>query len=258
MDQEICNLYIAGANSNELAIKFNCSNFKILSILKNAGVPRRSGSQIRRKFFLKEDYFSKIDSPSKAYILGFIYADGCVFQNKKGSGCSIYIHPKDVEIINFIRSELTDKPIYTTKHGLVGLTLYSSRLVNDLISLGVFVAKSLILNFPTENQVPKHLLNHFIRGVFDGDGSVSFSLGKPNAKFCGSKNFIKGLHSFLLNFSNIKSNIFDSKKNCFYLSFQSKDSFRRLFQFLYVEDGFFLSRKKKKFIETLESKNFLN
>ena len=35
-------------------------------------------------------------------------------------------------------------------------------------------AKTFTLRFPTENQVPKELLRHFIRGYFDGDGCVSF------------------------------------------------------------------------------------
>ena len=43
---------------------------------------------------------------------------------------------------------------------------------SDLNKLGVVERKSLILTFPTEQQVPKHLMPHFIRGYFDGDGSV--------------------------------------------------------------------------------------
>ena len=33
--------------------------------------------------------------------------------------------------------------------------------------------KSLILKYPTYNQVPQELSKHFIRGYFDGDGCIS-------------------------------------------------------------------------------------
>ena len=55
-----------------------------------------------RTYTLDEKYFDKIDSQNKAYILGFIYADGSI--NK---GClNITLSNKDVEILEFIKDEL--------------------------------------------------------------------------------------------------------------------------------------------------------
>lgn len=33
------------------------------------------------KYTINENYFKEIDSPEKAYILGFLYADGCTSNN---------------------------------------------------------------------------------------------------------------------------------------------------------------------------------
>lgn len=35
-----------------------------------------------RSYNLKEDYFDVVDTPSKAYLLGFIYADGSIWCSK--------------------------------------------------------------------------------------------------------------------------------------------------------------------------------
>ena len=52
------------------------------------------------------------------------------------------------------------------------LSLRSKIICEDLKKLGCLQKKSKILVFPTESQVPKNLIHHFIRGYFDGDGSV--------------------------------------------------------------------------------------
>ena len=59
-------------------------------------------------------------------------------------------------------------------------------MFNDLIKQGCVPNKSLILTFPNKYQVPKNLINHFIRGYFDGDGSI-YEYSKTHA---GSISFI--------------------------------------------------------------------
>lgn len=54
-------------------------------------------------------------------------------------------------------------------------SLRSQKTVDDLKQLGCIERKSLILKFPTEEQVPFDLLHHFIRGYFDGDGSIFYT-----------------------------------------------------------------------------------
>ena len=42
--------------------------------------------------------------------------------------------------------------------------------------------KTFKLKFPTKEQVPEHLWRHFIRGYFDGDGGISFTM--PPSRNC--------------------------------------------------------------------------
>ena len=76
------------------------------------------------------------------------------------------------------------------------------KMVDDLNKLGCVNNKSLILTFPSEDQVPVKYLSHFIRGYFDGDGSLHFTQsGKaknPNYKinFLGTENLLIGIRKF--------------------------------------------------------------
>ena len=82
---------------------------------------------------------------------------------------------------------------------MVCLSQTSQKTVNDLKRLGCIENKSLVLTFPTYDQVPEELIYHFIRGYFDGDGSVS--INSKNYKYAhisivGTENFIKKLSEY--------------------------------------------------------------
>lgn len=72
----------------------------------------------------------------------------------------------------------------------------------DLISHGCIPQKSLILKFP---EISKELIPHFIRGYFDGDGSVGIynnssikkALTLRSSICCGTELFLKDLCDYL-------------------------------------------------------------
>ena len=72
----------------------------------------------------------------------------------------------------------------------------SQKTVEDLKKLGCVENKSLILTFPTEQQVPKEFVYDFIRGYFDGDGSITNCNGNYNLNFVGTKSFITTLSQY--------------------------------------------------------------
>ena len=76
--------------------------------------------------------------------------------------------------------------------------MVSNKLVSDIEKLGVIENKTLVLTFP---ELPTELVHHFIRGYFDGDGSV-FLCNDPRPEYdniylginiCGTKEFLEGL-----------------------------------------------------------------
>lgn len=216
-----------------------------------------------------ENFFKIINTEEKAYFLGLLYADGCVH---------IKSHPKRSSSIKYVVSiglKQPDKYIlqkfsdlifnkeklstYEYKRNKdfepeVRLTIYSKKICEDLIKLGCIPRKSLILKFPTEEQVPGRLISHFIRGYFDGDGSISINTKNPNSikgivSICSSTEFIESL-KLILSKLEIQSNTSYSQRSDWgALQFASKNSINKFFDFLYQDATVFLKRKYDKFVE---------
>lgn len=114
--------------------------------------------------------FDKIDTEEKAYWLGFLYADGSVGSKEDKIELSLaacdYNHIQKFK--DFIG--LDNKISYRKKQNAYRYSFRDKTFKEVLIKQGCVPKKSLILTFPTIDQVPVELIRHFIRGYFDGDG----------------------------------------------------------------------------------------
>lgn len=133
-------------------------------------------SNPNRKYQYDENFFEKIDNDQKAWLLGWFASDGTV---AKDESAGISIHKKDIDVLWKIQKVLnTNIPIKKAKnHEMVKITLNSKKIVQD-------IRKHLkIKGGKKPNQlgfleIPIELINHFVRGVFEGDGSISYK-GQP-------------------------------------------------------------------------------
>ena len=116
-----------------------------------------------------DHFFDYIDSELKAYLLGFIFADGC---NYKELELDIELRKDDVEILQLIKkalsvkTEIRERKTKNTKT----LKVFSKYLGQRLSALGLTPRKTFTLCYP---DIPKELNRHFIRGYLDGNGTVS-------------------------------------------------------------------------------------
>lgn len=210
------------------------------------------------------NYFNKIDTYSKAYLLGFIAADGCINKRKGLYTLTIAISQKDLSILNFLKSEIGfetkillsdsyDKRTNKT-YKRASISLGNQTLCKDLLSLGIYERKTFSLpNFLL--SIPKKFRKSAILGYFDGDGCISSSRDKkcpnPNYKnysitICGTFSICEGI-AFELELSSYK--IYTYKSHCV-LSFASRDDFFKLYS-CYEHLTFFLQRKNKIFLERI-------
>lgn len=181
-----------------IAKNYNLSPQTLTKILRSEGVCMKTISERARKYIVNERYFEKIDTEEKAYFLGFLYADGC--NHKERARITICLQPQDKEILEKFKNQISySGPILDNKHvGEDSITKYptlawcSRKMSEDLIKLGCLPRKSLILKFPTEDQVPEYLIRHFLRGFFDGDGWVTSNIYKKRSN---CPNFTIGLVS---------------------------------------------------------------
>lgn len=220
-------------------------------------------------------FFDNIDNEYKAYILGFILADGCVLIEPKKRNNIVYSYNKritfcnsvdDYEIIEQIRNIISPKAFIKFSHNEKGvksrkiqcqLKISSVGLVNKLIELNIKPNKTKDINFVFDfNKIQYNLQRHFIRGFFDGDGCIS----KHNCYYTFS--FVSTSYFFMLQlqdifnslFPNINSNICTYKnKNMitynlvFYLGVK-EEKIKSIFDYFYKDSNIFLLRKYKKFI----------
>lgn len=244
-------------NATEIARKYGVSSTSISSILEVRGIPKR----IHRKYEFNENYFDVIDTEDKAYFLGVLYADGC---NSEERGAVILVlQDKDKCLIDSFRKALNlkkkaflvdrskDKDS-NKRRNQYRLEICSRHISERLAKLGCFKAKSLTLKFPTEEQVPKHLLGHFLRGVWDGDGNFlkyeNKTIKVTNYKAClgSSIYFCNQLKEFMINNFSINCYLYQppSKDQLFCeLSINGKNQCKKFMDWIYKDCNFYLKRK---------------
>lgn len=231
----------------------------ISKMLEEDGIKTTKGNHYR-KYFFNENFFEKVDNELTAYWLGFLYADGCIIStNPYGqSSFKITLGEKDEEILikykedlqstyplRYDRSQNRKNPNQQVQ---VICEYKSQKAVNDLKKLGCIERKSLVLTFPKEEIVPKEYLRHFVRGYFDGDGSISSHNGAYIVNVVGTESFIKELY----NFFNMGSIFPDKRKeNSWYLSIGGNYQVIKVYHLLYDNSTRYMERKYLKFKELI-------
>ena len=151
---------------------------------------------------INSDYFDKIDAETKAYWLGFIYADGNVTKNKDVFNLNLQMRDKDhlQKFANIFGKSLKErKGMCRGKSCPESVVRVCSRyFCASLISKGIIPRKTYI-DSDVFCHIPEHLMRHFIRGNMDGDGCICrfMSCGKVryHVDFLGRVKFINELRS---------------------------------------------------------------
>lgn len=205
-----------------------------------------------KKYKSQDDYFDIIDNHKKAYILGFIYSDGCVYDNKRFGFC---ISEQDSEILDFIRQEVCpNKPYKVINHlnkkPQVVLRIGNKRIVKTLIEKWGVVpnkTKNPKLVFP---KIEDSFIWSFLRGIVDGDGHIRIRTTKSfYVEICMSDlNFLSDLQKFL-DKNNMKSKIKTIVgKTCNYYRIYIPNSITFLNKLYENKDFFCLKRKLHKYL----------
>jgi len=159
----------------------------------------------RFKFSINDNYFKKW-SHNMAYILGLWFADGCI---TSGDRFNITLHVDDKYLLEKILREMeSDHQIAMKTNTCCMFTIVSKEIVRDIIRLGGKYRKSLDVKFPI---IPVNYLPDFIRGLWDGDGSIWYCNAYKiyKSSICsGSKDFLLRLYQLLnKNISDFRASI---------------------------------------------------
>ena len=248
---EIRNLFVnEGLSVRKLMEKFGCSQKPMNRVLDELGLDYSRGnltsfkynflydiydereelnikkmiSEIpskKQKYSINDFYFDDLRDPEVIYTIGFLYADGC----NSDEYVRMSLEEGDVEILKRINSNMcNEKDVqfedksdkhdfgYTYKNQYK-LEIRNKRISKVLSILGVVRNKSLILTFP--KWLHPSMYSHFIRGVYDGDGSLYryFNNNKPRnttVTITSTEEFCKAIIDICAKYIGIKSNLYDA------------------------------------------------
>ena len=243
---EIISKYKSGISVAKLAAEYNYHYSTINNLFKINKV--KYGRVLND---VDMSFFERIDNEQKAYILGFWYADGYVRDKE------ICLDIVDLEIIRKIKNCLNYKGKIKRVHrgggkrrGTYRLYICKPKIAQDMIRLGCVQKKSLILKFPTPDQVPIEFLGHFLRGWFDGDGCIHYRENRKQwvIRLCGTKEFLEGIIREIgleggtwKHFSKTGGNTWTYDNN-------KKSDVAKFLSFIYADATIFLKRKHDKYI----------
>ena len=143
----------------------------------------------RRYNLIDEGFFSNLTKES-VYLLGWLYSDGNVTQDLRTF--RFHLSGKDVEILEKMKKVLKSSHKITIRGKYVKFAVHSVKMCRDLVRLGCGPRKARKIVFPP--GMSSNIVSHFVRGYFDGDGSIFFNY--PNTiriRFVGNQEFMKSL-----------------------------------------------------------------
>lgn len=257
--KKLLDLYNEGKSLREIEKIMNHTRKTLARELKRNNIIIRDNSINSRKYSHQHNFFEVIDTEAKAYWLGFMYADGFISKHKHGSyyfGVTLSKSDKS-HLIKFKDSLEATNEIkdyvgsgFAKNNMFSRLLICSKKTVNDLIDKGCIENKTMLLKFPTEKQIPKELIHHFVRGYFDGDGTINsynrngyttYTIG-----FVGQYDFLENI-KILLNNKKLKLSTKDNKT--FQVNFHGNRQAQRILDFLYKDATIYLDRKYNKYLE---------
>lgn len=217
---------------------------------------------MHQRIHLNTGFFSTW-SREMGYVLGVLYTDGCLHEARFSSRKCVRKVPmlsvaqREPELLNKVLAlmecdaTLHYRPRKEYGHATSG-AVYSfqfqcAEMLPDLLRLGLKPRKSLDIEFPV---VPHKFMPHFIRGCWDGDGSVYFERKQTKqirASFVsGSRRFIDGMVAALQKAGLPPRTIYvrPGKTLSYYFRFERQHCMK-LFHFLYdgVPPTQYLERK---------------
>ena len=242
--------------SKDLGIHIQCiySHFQKMKWEYNRDINYR-----HKGYYVDDDYLKVVDTEDKAYFLGWMLSDGTVFENR----IALKLKKADIEIVKEIFSKFSSGYSISINKAKTakGIIVSSNKLIEDLKKLGCIRNKTKI-GFDVPN-ISKKLFRHFIRGYFDGDGSISKRSVRPKQMqvyICSpNKTFLEQLQTKLLEF-NINSFVNTEKRkgklskvpsgkmcinnmDMYTLRFSSHKERMRFYEFLYKDCSIKLERK---------------
>lgn len=251
----ICELYRMGVSAKTLGQKFSIDKRRVQEWASEEGILRNKNDSHRITHF-DQHYFDEINSPIKAYWLGFLYADA--YNSEKVNSFTLILKREDKDhivklarVLNYPEEKVFEDDvelkgkIYLT----AGIKLHSKHLCYQMNKLGCSQGKSFIITFP--DWLDKKLYPAFILGLFDGDGSID--IHKNNEwrwRLAGTQEILLKIQQII---HELKINCYikcisETENNTYELTVSGNMQIYSLTSWLYDNCPEYLERKYQRFL----------
>ena len=256
--QECVSLYESGMSTLEIANKIGKSRPMVSLYLTHAGVDT---SNMRRyaKHKLNINYFDEINTPNKAYWLGFLLADGSI--NPSGRSLVLTLARKDFSHLEILKSDMNysgDIKMFSTRsneksYDKSSLDFCSVDLIKNLYAKGWTEFKN-SGDLKIFKYVPKNLSKFILRGLFDGDGCITWSGKDAFITFCDThESVVEWYRDSLVNKLNLpKVKIgkpHKDKDTAYVFHYGGNRQVKKILDYLYSGAGPKLERKYKRYLK---------
>jgi hypothetical protein len=188
-DQLIGELYRSGLSMDAVATQTKTSRIIVTRVLRDLGIPTRSCAPLR-PYDVFNQVFDDLSGEHEAYWLGFIYADGTV----RRTCLNVGLAAKDLGHLEKLAAFLgCEGRAILDQRSTAWLQVSDRYLADRLRDLGIEPHRPR----PTRalEAVPPAMRHHFLRGAFDGDGSVSIA---PQLQLVGRLPFLQAVQDELM------------------------------------------------------------
>ena len=267
--QEIIKLYKEGKSLAFIANKYGTYGAKIKKILIENDVTLRTRAEQNsitnqeRGKKVNHNYFDNIDTCQKAWLLGFLAADGNIHSSR--NRIKIGLSSIDQDILEKIRQEIqSEREIlnYETNKGFkVSELSWSS--ANQKIKLAQY---DIVPNKTYKGMhLPKFKTDDFkfayILGYFDGDGCFKNDGTTCRIEICSyDPNILQDFVDFINNSLSISKNVYKdpSRKNYYTITYSTKEAVQildKMYDIMNENNCFYLQRKFDKYQEWKKQNN---
>lgn len=243
-------------NGRLIAEKYNLSRALVYRWLKEFGITSKKYTH----HHVNELYFDKIDSHEKAYFLGLIAADGCIYKGDSDNSYvfQINLSQKDRDILFEMQKAFdTDYPVIdfvdAANKYLTKLKISNTKFCKNLMKHGIRPHKTESYDFP--EFISEEFINSYLRGFFDGDGNIYINKkrgpGRARFSIIGNLNFLLGLQRYLTEKFDIASGIYKCAASTKVKNLEvcAGKALHTLYHFMYDGASLFYKRKKDIFDE---------
>lgn len=246
--------YLLLKYTSEISKKFNINEDTLEYWRKKYNIKKDVNVYHAKKYIYNEFYFDNINTSEKAYWLGFIMADGCVTSSngKQTNRLEIVLAVKDKshlqKFLQCIGSNqevkiktVKDKRGFETTRAYVRIC--SAKICKSLSKFGVLKKKTGKELIP---EISNDFIWDFIRGYFDGDGSIT----KPKnlaVKICSSSKQIVNqiIEAFREYNIIVKPQEYSNYNIPFYIiETNKKENIISIYKNMYSNATIYLERKK--------------